>query len=334
MKAPDQRTNSSLRSKALALWYVAPGKAEVREEPLGAPGADEVLVRALYSGISRGTERLVFEGRVPASERERMRLSTQAGEFPFPVKYGYAVVGTVEAGSADLIGRTVFALHPHQNRFVLPVDTVVPLPEDVPARRAVLAANLETALNILWDGEAAPGQRIAVVGAGLVGLLTAALAAQISGAEVVVIDKDPARAPLANKLGAQFAQPPAAPHEMDLVIHTSASEDGLALALDIGGFEARIVEASWYGDRSVNVRLGAAFHSRRLRLVSSQVGAVAPSQRGRFTPRQRMEEALRLLSDERFDLLLGEEIPFEEMPKHLPRLLAPDAPGVGALVRY
>ena len=330
MKAPDQRSNATAR----ALWYAAPGKAELREEALKAPAAGEVLVRTLYSGISRGTERLVFEGRVPASEYERMRLFTQQGAFPFPVKFGYAAVGIVEAGPGPLEDRTVFALHPHQERFVLPADWVVPIPENVPARRAVLAANAETALNVLWDGEATSGQKIAVVGGGLVGLLVAGLAVNFLGTTVTVIDSEPSRAPLAKKLGAAFASPGAAPKEVDLVIHTSATEAGLALALDIAKFEATIVEASWYGDKKISVALGGAFHSRRLRIVSSQVGAVAPLQRKRYTPRQRMEEALRLLADDRFDALLGEEISFAELPQHLPRLLAQNAPGVGALVRY
>jgi 2-desacetyl-2-hydroxyethyl bacteriochlorophyllide A dehydrogenase len=313
---------------------VAPGRAELREVRLPAAGAGDVTVRMLYSGISRGTERLVFEGRVPESEYARMSMPTQEGRFPFPVKYGYVAVGQVEAGPESLKGRTVFSLHPHQDRFVVPAESVTPIPANVPARRAVLAANLETALNILWDGEAAPDQRIAVVGGGLVGLLSAALAARLPGTKVTLIDKAPSRAGLAEKLGASFALPEAAPHDFDLVIHTSATDAGLALALDIAGFEANVVEASWYGDRLVSVPLGGAFHSQRLRLISSQVGAVAPSHRGRFTHRQRMEEALRILADDRFDILLGEEIPFAELPQHLPRLLAPDAPGVGALVRY
>lgn len=330
MKPPDQRTNAVAR----ALWYVAPGKAELREGPVAPPGPEEVLVRMLYSGLSRGTERLVFEGRVPPSERSRMRLPTQEGDFPFPVKYGYAAVGAVESGPAELRGRTVFALHPHQERFVLPASAAVQVPDNVPARRAVLAANMETALNAIWDGEAAPGQRIAVVGGGLVGLLTAALAAGLAKTRVTLIDKDPARAALSKSLGMAFATPEAAPPDQDLVFHTSATEAGLALALEIAGFETTVVELSWYGDRRIAVPLGGAFHSRRLRLVSSQVGAVAPSHRARYTHRQRMEEALRLLADDRFDALLGEEVPFSELPEHLPRLLAPDAAGVGALVRY
>jgi threonine dehydrogenase-like Zn-dependent dehydrogenase len=276
----------------------------------------------------------VFEGRVPASEYERMRMPTQEGDFPFPVKYGYAAVGKVEAGPAPLRSRTVCALHPHQNRFGVPESAVVPVPDAIPAKRAVLAPNLETALNILWDGEAKAGQRIAVVGGGLVGLLVAALAVEPTGAHATLIDKDASRALLAAKMGAAFALPENAPRGAELVIHTSATDAGLALSLDIAGFEASIVEASWYGDRKVNVPLGGAFHSQRLRLISSQVGTVAPSHRSRFNHRQRMEETLRLLADERFDSLLGEEIAFEELPQHLPRLLAPDAKGVGALVRY
>jgi threonine dehydrogenase-like Zn-dependent dehydrogenase len=288
----------------------------------------------LYSGLSRGTERLVFDGRVPQGEHGRMRMPTQEGNFPFPVKYGYSAVGTVGNGPSALKGRTVFALHPHQTRFVIGDAAVVPVPDTVPPKRAVLTANLETALNVLWDGEAKAGQKIAVVGGGLVGLLVAGLAAKPTGAKVTLIDKDPARAELAKKMGAGFALPDAAPSGFELVIHTSATEAGLTLALDIAGFEAIVVEASWYGDKRVSVPLGGAFHSQRLRLISSQVGSVAPSHRARFTHRQRMEEALRLLADDRFNALLGEEVPFEELPQHLPRLLAPDAKGVGALVRY
>jgi 2-desacetyl-2-hydroxyethyl bacteriochlorophyllide A dehydrogenase len=327
-------TNPASSATARALWYTAPGQADLRAARLPAPGEGEVLVRMLYSGISRGTERLVFEGRVPPSEYARMRLGAQEGDFPDPVKYGYSAVGEVESGAEGLKGRRVFALHPHQERFILPEAAVVPVPGNVPSPRATLAANTETALNILWDGEAKAGQRIAIVGGGIVGLLAAALASQIAGTTVTLIDKEPSRAALAAKFGAGFALPEEAPHEMDLVIHTSSSEAGLALALDIARFEATIVEASWYGDRKISVPLGGAFHSQRLKLISSQVGSVAPSHRDRFTHRQRMEEALQLLADDRFDALIGEAIPFSELPQHLPRLLAPDAAGVGALVKY
>lgn len=320
--------------EARALWYVGPGTAELRAAACPPPGADDVLVRTLYSGLSRGTERLVFEGRVPETEWKRMRAPAQAGNFPFPVKYGYAAVGAVEAGPEALIGRHVFALYPHQDRFAVAAESVVVIPASIPARRAVLTANLETALNILWDGNAGPGDRIVIIGAGIVGLLVASLAARLPGADVTVVDIDAARQSLAERMGARFAEPKAAPRDADLVIHTSASEKGLALALECAGIEASVVEASWHGASACQVPLGGSFHSRRLRLISSQVGEIATARRPRWSHRRRLEAAVRLLADERLDALIGEEIPFDELPKHLPRLLARGAPGVGALVRY
>src|SRR6202171_664324 len=331
VKASDHRLATV---EARALWYVAPGAAELRAVTHPLPGPGDVQVRTLYSGLSRGTERLVFEGRVPKSEWELMRAPSQAGEFPLPVKYGYAPVGEIEAGPKQLLKQHVFALYPHQDRFVVPIDDIVVIPKGVPARRAVLTANLETALNILWDGNAAPGDRIVVIGSGIVGLLVAALAARMPGAEVTAVDVDPARGSVAEKLGVAFADPGSAPRGADLVIHTSATEAGLSLAFECAGDEATIVEASWHGEDACHVSLGGAFHSRRLKLVSSQVGDIACSRRPRWTRRRRLETAARLLVDERLDALLGEEIPFAELPQHLSRLFARGAAGIGALVRY
>jgi threonine dehydrogenase-like Zn-dependent dehydrogenase len=331
VKASDHRLDTA---EARALWYVAPGTAELRTVTHPLPGPGEVQVRTLYSGLSRGTERLVFEGRVPKSEWERMRAPAQTGNFPFPVKYGYAAVGEIEAGPKPLLKRRVFALYPHQDRFVVPADDVVVIPEGVPARRAVLTANLETALNILWDGNAAPGDRIVIIGSGIVGLLVAALAARLPGAEVSAVDVDSARRPIAEQLGIAFADPGSAPRDADLVIHTSATAAGLSLALECAGDEATIVEASWHGEDACEVSLGGAFHSRRLKLVSSQVGDITCARRPRWTRRRRLETAARLLADERLDALLGEEIPFADLPQHLPRLFARGAAGIGALVRY
>jgi NADPH:quinone reductase-like Zn-dependent oxidoreductase len=306
---------------AQALWYVAEGKVELRREALvPCTGEGDVLLRALFSGVSRGTERIVSTGRVPSSEFSRMRCPHQAGEFPFPVKYGYALVAQVEAGPDNLVGRTVFALHPHQDRACLPVAAVHPLPADLPPRRAVLGANMETALNILWDSDVSAGDRVLVVGGGILGLLTAALARDAGGAVTVVDIRDERAAPC-RALGVGFAPPDAAPADQDVVIHTSASEAGLALALDAARFEGTIVEASWYGDLAPRVPLGGAFHSRRLRLVSSQVGAVAPARRAEWSHARRLGHALELLCDSRFDDLLGEDIPFAEAPARLPETL-------------
>jgi threonine dehydrogenase-like Zn-dependent dehydrogenase len=321
-------------TEARALWTVKRRTAEIRTEPLPPLGPGLARVRTLYSALSRGTERLVFEGRVSALESERMRAPAQAGDFPFPVKYGYCAVGVVEAGPAELLGRSVFALHPHQDRFTLPAERLTPVPDGVPPRRAVLAANMETALNALWDSGAGPGDRVMVVGAGVVGLLTAFLAAGLPGAEVTVVDIELSRRRLVEALGARFRKPLDAPTEQDVVLHASATPQGLACALACAGPEARVVEMSWYGDAEVPAPLGLDFHSRRLSLVSSQVGQVAASRRPRWSHARRLAKALELLRDERLDVLLTEEVAFADLPVALPRLLAPGAPGLTAVVRY
>lgn len=313
---------------ARALWIVAPGVAELREEPVTA-GAGEVLVAARFSGISRGTEALVLRGGVPRAERARMRAPLQAGAFPFPVKYGYAAVGTVLEGAGDpaagLVGREVFVLHPHQDVFAAPAEMAVPLPPGVPPGRAVLAANMETALNVVWDAGALPGDRITVVGAGVVGALAAWLCARLPGTEVTLVDLDPSREALAARLGCGFARPERAPADCDLVIHASASGEGLATALGAAGLEATVVEASWYGDRPPTVGLGGAFHSRRLRLVSSQVGLVPEGRRARWSNRRRLETALRLLAEPALDALVSGETGFRDLPRRYAGIL--EAPG-------
>lgn len=306
---------------AEALWYSGPGKAEIRREKLVPPGTDEVRVRALFGAVSRGTEALVLAGRVPESEFERMRAPFMAGDFPFPVKYGYATVGRVEGGAEALRGRTVFTLHPHQTLFNLPADAAVVLPENLPPQRAVLAANMETALNAVWDAAPGPADRIAIVGAGVVGALVGYLCGQIPGAEVTLVDLNPARAELARALGVGFARPEAAKGDCDLVVHASGNPAGLGTALALAGEEATVLEMSWYGDASVTASLGGAFHSRRLRLISSQVGKIAPSHRPRWTHGRRLAAALALLADPRLDALLAPAVAFADLPQRLPDIL-------------
>ncbi|MBX3519104.1 MAG: zinc-binding alcohol dehydrogenase [Xanthobacteraceae bacterium] len=313
---------------------MAPGKAELRPATNGDLRPNDVLVRSLYSGLSRGTERLIFEGKVPEMEWSRMKAPAQEGEFPFPVKYGYSAVGVAEEGPAGIKGKKVFALYPHQDRFVIPAERAFIIPENVPPRRATLAANMETALNILWDGNAQPADRIVIVGGGIVGMLVAALSSRLPGADVTLVDIEASREAITKKLGVGFALPDKAPGEADVVIHTTASADGLSLALKLAGVEGMIVEASWFGTGMVNVALGDAFHSRRLRLISSQVGNVCASRAKRWTTRRRLEAAIGMLADDRLDALLGEEVPFAELPQQLSRLLSPKAPGLGALIRY
>lgn len=318
---------------ATALWFVDIARAELRRAVL-PPLAGGVRVRTRYSGLSRGTERLVFNGLVPPDEFERMRAPMMEGNFPFPVKYGYAAVGLVEDGPTHLLGRTVFCLHPHQDRFNAPPGAVTLVPEAVPARRAVLAANIETALNAVWDSGAGPGDRIVVVGAGVVGLLVTRILARLPGTDVTVVDVDAGRGPVVAALGANFALPADAPRDADVVFHASATAAGLATAIGCAGFESAIIEMSWYGAGAVAVPLGGAFHARRLRLISSQVGHVAPTRRLRWDFARRRDTALALLDDAVLDALITEEIAFADLPAALPRLLAPGAPGLQTLVRY
>ena len=321
-------------AEALAFWIVAPGQGELRSEHLPEPGPGEILVEALASGISRGTETTVFQGRVPDSQHRVMRAPHQVGEFTFPVKYGYSSVGIVAAGPGDWLGRRVFCLHPHQNRYVVPHRAAISVPPAVSDERAVLAANMETVVNALWDATPRLGDRVAVVGAGVIGALAAALASRLPGAAVQLVDVDPDKAEVAGALGVSFAVPKVATPRADLVIHASGTAEGLATALDLAGFEAKVVELSWYGDRAVAVPLGEAFHSRRLRLVSSQVGAIATAQRARWDRRRRLALALDLLTDTRFDVLLAPAVPFAHLPEVMAELAAQRSKIMCQVIKY
>jgi len=314
-------TRNLFARPARALWMTGPGQSEIRAADVPPPRHGEVLVRALQSGISRGTEALVYAGRVPESEWARMRCPFQEGEFPFPVKYGYASVGVIEDGLADRLGQRVFCLYPHQSLFVLPGDAAMIVPDNVPTCRAVLAAQIETALNASWDLAPRIGDRIAVVGGGTIGCLVAWLCGRLPGTEVTLVDTNPERAAIADGLGVRFAQGDEAPRNCDAVFHASSTSEGLSLALSLAGFEAEVMELSWYGDNSVTVPLGEAFHSQRLSLRSSQVGAVSPSRRARWSHVRRLGLALSLASDPRLDALVQEATPFEALPNSLPGLL-------------
>lgn len=303
-----------------ACWTEAPGRAALRSGALPALPAGSVQVRALHSAVSRGTELLVFRGEVPESEHQRMRAPFQEGDFPGPVKYGYASVGVVEDGPADWLGRPVFCLYPHQTRYQVPTTAVHALPEGLPPARAVLAANMETAVNALWDAAPRLGDRIAVVGGGVVGLLVAWLAARMPGCAVELVDVQPERAGVAARLGLDFALPTAARPGADLVVHASGQPQGLVTALGLAGFEARVLELSWYGRRAVTLPLGEAFHAQRLSLRSSQVGQIAAAQRSRWSHGRRLALALDLLRDPVLDVLLTDQAPFDALPAVLQRL--------------
>ncbi len=322
------------RDGARAYWLRAPGVGEIRDVALPECGTDDVRVRTLFSGVSRGTEALVFRGGVPRDQYAAMRAPFQDGDFPAPVKYGYLNVGVVEAGPANLLGRTVFCLYPHQSAYVVPAGAVVPLPDALPPRRAVLAGMLETALNATWDAVPRIGDRIAIIGAGVVGCCVARLLSTLPGAHVTLVDVDASRAAIARQLGVDFALPDAAPGDCDLVFHASATGAGLQRALELLGVEGEVIELSWYGDKPVTVALGGAFHARRLAIRASQVGRVAPARRARRSTHARLALALDLLRDPAFDALLTGESRFEDLPHVMPRLADRSLPALCHVIAY
>lgn len=306
---------------AQAFWVVRPGVGELRSVDVPAPNDEQVRLRTLYSGVSRGTESLIFHGRVPVGEHERMRGPHQEGSLALPVKYGYCLIGEVSEGEG--VGRRVFCLHPHQSWACVEASRVTELPEALPPGRAVLTANMETALNATWDGGVSPGDRVVVVGGGVVGCLVAYLCGRIAGTEVQLVDVDGRRAEVASALGVEFATPATRWSDADVVFHASATSAGLQTAIDAAGLEARIVELSWYGDKQVQLDLGAHFHPGRLQIVSSQVGRIPAARAARWTYARRLRVALQLLCDERLDVLISGESPFETMPAVMSRILAP-----------
>ena len=320
--------------EAWAFWLREPGVGELRPVELAPPGPDDVVVRTLRSAVSRGTESLVFTGRVPPGQRETMRAPFQDGDFPGPVKYGYLSVGVVEDGPPGLLGRTVFCLHPHQTAYVVPASAVTVVPPEVPAARAVLTGLVETAVNALWDAGPLLGDRVAVVGAGAVGCCVARLLARIPGVAVTLVDVDPSRSEVASALGVGFALPEAAPAGRDLVVHTSATSAGLQRSLELLAPEGTVIELSWYGADETTLSLGGSFHSGRLTVRASQVGTVAPARRGRRTGADRLRLALDLLRDPRFDALLTGESPFAELPAVLPRLVSGELPALCHTLTY
>ena len=315
-------------------FWVSPGRGEIRPVTVAEPAPGQVRVRTLRSGVSRGTETLVFRGAVPPDQRQRMRAPHQDGDFPGPVKYGYLSVGVVEAGDLPLLGRTVFCLHPHQTAYVVPAADVTVVPDGVPADRAVLAGTVETAVNALWDGAPMVGDRVSVVGAGMVGCCVARLLAQLPGVDVALVDVDPTRAEVAETLGVAFAHPSEAAGGRDLVFHASATEAGLRRSLELLAPDGEVIDLSWYGDTPVRLDLGGAFHSGRLRIRGSQVGEVALNRRHRRTRAERLALALELLRDPAYDALFTGASTFDELPALMEELSTGRRPALCHTITY
>src|SRR3984957_9292380 len=323
-----------VKTDAYAFWLRAPGCGEIRSVTLPQPGPDEVMVRTVWSAISRGTETLVYRGDVPPSQYAAMRAPYQEGDFPGPVKYGYLNVGVVEQGPPELRGRTVFCLYPHQTAYVVPAGAVAVVPEGVPPARAVLAGTVETAINAIWDAAPLHGDRVTVVGAGMVGCFVARLLRRFPAVHVELVDVDAGRADVAAALGVEFALPGDAAGDRDLVVHASATSAGLQRSLELLAPEGTVIELSWYGDSEVRLSLGGAFHSARLGIRASQVGTVSPARSGRRTTADRLALALELLRDPAFDALVTGESRFGELPDVMARLAAGSLPALCHTITY
>jgi threonine dehydrogenase-like Zn-dependent dehydrogenase len=324
----------STDADAHAFWLRAPGIGEIRPVTLPEPGPEDVLVRTLRSAVSRGTETLVFRGGVPPSQYAAMRAPFQEGDFPAPVKYGYLNVGAVQRGPEELCGRTVFCLYPHQSAYVVPRGAVTVVPDGVPPSRAVLAGTVETAVNALWDAGPLLGDRVAVVGAGMVGCCVARLLSRFPAVQVTLVDVDPGRAEVAAALGVDFALPADAAGGCDLVMHASATSAGLQRSLELLAPEGTVIELSWYGDRDVELSLGGAFHSGRLAIRASQVGTISPARARRRTTAGRLSLALALLRDPAFDALVTGQSHFSELPEVMARLAAGSLPALCHTITY
>lgn len=327
-------SHSGRNTRASALWISSARQAKIRDMPLPSCDDHHVMIKTIYSAISRGTESLVYSGSVPIGEYERMRAPFQEGDFNFPLKYGYINVGIVEQGPAPLLGERVFCLFPHQTRYVVPTSAVTVIPACVPTEQAVLCANMETAVNALWDAGPSIGERISVVGGGVVGCLIAWLAAQIPGCDVELIDINPDREAIASQLGVHFKLPTMASRERDLVFHASATEAGIQTAIGLAAIEATVVELSWYGNQSVSLPLGSAFHSQRLTLKSSQVGRLPASHQSRWNFNRRLTLAMSLLQDTTLAVLISGESHFRDLPGAYGALVSQDHKALCHRIRY
>jgi NADPH:quinone reductase-like Zn-dependent oxidoreductase len=334
MTLPQNAPQNTHTQTALAYWTVGPCQGELRSEDLPVPAQGQALVRTLYSGISRGTELVVHEGHVPERIAKAMRAPHQEGDFPGPVKFGYLSVGVVEEGPEAWIGQNVFCLHPHQDRYIVPFTSLTRIPDGVPARRAVLTGIVEIALNALWEAGPRLGDRIAVVGAGLVGSMTAALLRSFPLARLQLVERDPGKRAFVESMGVEFVLPDDAQKDCDIVFHCSATDEGLASSLRLAGDEGEIIEMSWYGDRAVSLPLGEDFHARRLTIRASQVGVVARSRRHRRTTSERLELAVSLLRDPMFDAFLTGESQFEELPEVFDSLASGELDDLCRVINY
>lgn len=298
---------------ALALFHRTADVSELSPVTLATPASNQIEIASLYSLIATGTERLVAKGLVPQELYDHMAVPYMEGEFSFPIKYGYSLVGRVVTENHPLSGRIVHLLHPHQDRCIVSDHDVFAVPEGVPAKRATLASNLESALNGIWDAEVSIGDRVFISGFGMIGSLLARLLSMMPSVEVVVMDIDPIKRKLAENMGFTVVKD-TEDSDFDVAFNTSASGAGLQACINAVGYEGKIVEMSWYGVKAATLQLGGSFHSMRKRIISSQVSNLPANRRNRWDYLRRREVVFELLRNDAFDVHIGETVSFENLP--------------------
>jgi 2-desacetyl-2-hydroxyethyl bacteriochlorophyllide A dehydrogenase len=299
----------------LSLYFTAPYQVSVRQETLPPLARDQVVVQTLVSAISPGTELLIYRGQAPTDIRLDETIPDLAGEFGFPLKYGYAAVGRVIGRGADVTpewhDRLVFSFHPHESHFLTSPAELIPVPAGISPDEATFLPNMETAVNFLMDGRPMIGEQVAVFGQGVVGLLTTALLARFPLTRLVTFDCYPLRRKKSLDLGAHASLNPTLPGEIDqgfitaeegrpypgvdLAYELTGNPEALDQAIAITGFNGRVVIGSWYGQKRANIDLGGRFHRSRVRLISSQVSTIAPEWSGRWTKSRRLELSWKMI---------------------------------------
>ena len=309
------------------LYFTAPGQVSVVQTPLDPPAPGEVQVRTLFSAISPGTETMIYRGRFPKDLEVDANLPALSGRFTYPFCYGYASVGQVvasgEAVNPNWDGRPVFAFQPHASYFNADIRQLLAIPADLAPEEAIFLANMETAVNLIMDGQPLIGERALVCGQGIVGLLTTALLARYPLACLVSLEHYDLRRRASESLGVQACLDPGAPDFLkqiedylpdgaDLSYELSGTSEALDQIIALTGFSGRVMIGSWYGDQRTSLNLGGAFHRKRLRLVSSQVSTIAPQFSGRWSKARRFEVAWEMIRHVRPARFITHKLPFDQ----------------------
>jgi NADPH:quinone reductase-like Zn-dependent oxidoreductase len=295
--------------KAKELWFNSPGKVGFKLVNVDDPKNDEVLVKAVCSLISSGTERLVSGGNIPAKIYDQMKVPYMQGDFSFPFTYGYSLVGEIFKGKKSLPGKYVHLLHPHKEIALVKMNDVYILPEGFNLQTATLASNMETAVNAVWDSGVSIGDKVIIVGFGIIGALIAGVLKSMKHIHISIHESNPERASIARKLG--FEVPGEIQNNyFDIAFNTSASEHGLQVCIDSVGFEGKVTELSWYGEGKVNINLGGDFHSMRKVIIASQVSSIPAQMTGRWDFSRRKKLVFEILKDDYYSLLPMLDLPF------------------------